>query len=109
MWSLYWSWRWPFIRSSPQFERPKGTESMLSIKPKLSRPSRSASRATTKFGVFLLTLVVSACENGVSIDACAGWQPIRPSSADVETMSDRLIEDILSHNEQGQRRCDWTP
>ncbi len=54
----------------------------------------------------ILTLA-SACTAGSSIDRCAGWQPIYPSRGDV--MGRRLQEQIVAHNEHGERQCGWEP
>jgi hypothetical protein len=39
--------------------------------------------------------------------ACDGWSPIRPTRADTQTMSDRLVEQVLAHNEHGAKVCGW--
>lgn len=39
--------------------------------------------------------------------ACDGWKPIRPIEADLATMSDPLVEQVLAHNEHGAKVCGW--
>ena len=56
----------------------------------------------------ILLLAASACAPGPGT-GCDGWKPIRPDPADVDAMSDRLVEDILGHNEHGASVCGWTP
>lgn len=36
-----------------------------------------------------------------------GAQPIHPTAKAVDTASDRLVEDVLSHNSYGARACGW--
>lgn len=58
--------------------------------------------------VLALTLAVSACGHGPATGIpCDALTPIRPTSADLERMSDRLITSILIHNETGRRVCGW--
>lgn len=46
----------------------------------------------------------------VTVDSGCHWtKPIRPKPSDLDTMSDSLVEQILSHNETGIRRCRWQP
>ena len=42
-------------------------------------------------------------------DPCAGWVPIRPEAADLDAISDGLTEQILAHNQFGERACGWQP
>jgi hypothetical protein len=61
------------------------------------------------FGLALM-LTVSACGNGpVSPNLCAGWEPIRPTPADMKVMSSELVMQVLSHDQYGQRLCGWSP
>lgn len=53
-----------------------------------------------------LMLAATACASGPGTD-CAGFKPIRPTSADVDMMSDRLVAEILAHNEFGRAHCGW--
>ena len=39
--------------------------------------------------------------------ACDGWQAIRPTRQDVQVISERLSEGILSHNRHGAKTCGW--
>lgn len=41
--------------------------------------------------------------------ACDGWTPIRPTGADLKTMSDSLVAQILGHNAHGAKTCGWKP
>lgn len=63
----------------------------------------------TRYAVFLLPLAVAACASGPAptSEPCAGWLPIRPTLADVDTMSEALVDQVLSHNEHGARVCGW--
>jgi hypothetical protein len=40
---------------------------------------------------------------------CAGWAPIRLTSADVDALSEQGVAQILAHNRYGQARCGWRP
>ena len=62
----------------------------------------------TRSLALILLLAVSACGHGPGT-ACDGWKPIRPDAADVDVMSDQLVEQILGHNEHGASVCGWEP
>lgn len=53
-------------------------------------------------------LALAGCQT-TSGPACSGWQPIRPTKADVAAVSDTLASQILAHNRQGQATCGWRP
>jgi len=53
-----------------------------------------------------VAILVSGCATRVG-GACDGWSPIRPTRADTQTMSDRLVEQVLAHNEHGAKVCGW--
>lgn len=57
----------------------------------------------------LLLLVATACAPGLKGDPCDGWKPIRPTTEDVDRMSDSLATQILQHDEFGMRMCGWEP
>ena len=59
--------------------------------------------------VLLLLTSVSACAPGSVADPCPAFRPIRPSPSDIDTMSGALLDQLLSHNEIGQRLCGWAP
>lgn len=40
---------------------------------------------------------------------CAVERPIRPSAAEVATLSDATVAAVLAHNEKGQALCQWKP
>lgn len=40
---------------------------------------------------------------------CAGWEPIRPTSAEVAAMSTQSKREIVAHNRQGEERGCWKP
>ncbi|RUV86912.1 hypothetical protein EOA60_14080 [Mesorhizobium sp. M1A.F.Ca.IN.020.06.1.1] len=40
---------------------------------------------------------------------CAVEHPIRPTKAEVATLSDATVASILAHNRKGQRLCGWKP
>lgn len=40
---------------------------------------------------------------------CDGWTPIRPTSADLGSMSGNLAGQILAHNTHGAKTCGWKP
>lgn len=57
--------------------------------------------------IFLgLVLLTSAC---VSVNGCAGFKPIRPEPHDLVCISDSLADQILIHNEYGQKVFGWKP
>lgn len=40
---------------------------------------------------------------------CKVEHPIRPTKAEVSTLSDASVAAILAHNEKGQKLCGWKP
>lgn len=50
---------------------------------------------------------VSGCAQ--TIVSCAAFKPIRPMTADVLTMSDSMVAQVLNHNASGIRNCGWKP
>lgn len=59
--------------------------------------------------VCLLLLSVTSCANGQSDSACLLFQPLRPTQKDVEIISDKLVQQIITHNKTGERLCRWKP
>lgn len=57
----------------------------------------------------MLILGVSGCASGPSeiLDSCKVFGPIRPTEGDMDTMSYRLVEQILRHNVTGEYVCGW--
>lgn len=47
--------------------------------------------------------------NGIKVGHCYGFKPIRPTSKDVDVMSNSLASQILSHDKHGQATCNWKP
>jgi hypothetical protein len=54
-----------------------------------------------------LALAAGCTTSGGSF--CAVERPIRPTQAEVVTLSDATVAAILAHNEKGQRLCGWKP
>lgn len=53
-------------------------------------------------------LTLAACQTtGGSF--CKVEHPIRPTKAEVATLSDATVAAILAHNEKGQKLCGWRP
>lgn len=52
----------------------------------------------------LLSLAGCATSGG---SFCSVEHPIRPTKAEVATLSDATVAGILAHNEKGQRLCGW--
>lgn len=48
---------------------------------------------------------VTGCAS--TADWCAVNRPIRPTAADVETMSDGTARQLLEHNQTGAKLCGW--
>lgn len=53
----------------------------------------------------VLVIAASGCENTPISDYCLIASQIRPTSADVDVISDALVEQILTHNEQHAKLC----
>lgn len=58
--------------------------------------------------VILLSLSLAGCVTTGGLP-CDGWTPIRPSGADLKSMSGELAGQILSHNTHGAKLCGWKP
>lgn len=55
----------------------------------------------------MLTLV-TGCQSGAGTDTfCLTSQAIRPSRAQIASMTDAQIRQTLAHNEYGAKRCGW--
>lgn len=60
--------------------------------------------------VLSLALVVTGCAGGPPAPdgiPCAALAPIRPTGADVDVISEELVEQVLRYNELGASLCDW--
>ena len=56
----------------------------------------------------LAILALSACCRSEP-DTCGPWSPIRPTSADLNVVSETLMDQILAHDRVGQDICGWSP
>lgn len=54
--------------------------------------------------IYLTTSVVAGCATGPAND-CEWAEPIRPSAASVEAMSDKTVQRVLAHNEAWKAAC----
>lgn len=53
-------------------------------------------------------LALTACQTtGGSF--CKVEHPIRPTKAEISTLSDATVAAILAHNEKGRALCHWAP
>jgi hypothetical protein len=52
-------------------------------------------------------ILVAGCETRPAADPCAGWKMMRPTAADVRSMSPQFVADVLEHNEFGVSRGCW--
>lgn len=60
--------------------------------------------------VILLALLVAGCSSTTGGQFCqVAKEPMRPTPADVEVISDRLVGQILTYNETGAALCGWAP
>lgn len=84
-------------------------QNVLEINGPPSTPSVAGLRRRTKWAGFLLTSVVAVFVSGCQTPAsqCDGWRPIRPSSSDVDKISDQLAAALLEHNMYGAKLCGW--
>lgn len=58
--------------------------------------------------VVALSLLLAGCAaTGGSF--CTVEHPIRPTKAEVATLSDASVSAILSHNRKGEKLCGWHP
>lgn len=56
--------------------------------------------------------VATACANAgpeIRTGACDVFGPIYLDSADVDLVSDGLVDQVLTHNETGAALCGWRP
>jgi len=53
-------------------------------------------------------LFLAACQT-TGGTFCAVSKPIRPTAAEIQTMSDETVAAILSQNLKGQKLCGWKP
>ncbi|MGX7872861.1 hypothetical protein ACVDG5_008555 [Mesorhizobium sp. ORM6] len=56
----------------------------------------------------LALLAVAGCTTAGG-SFCAVEHPIRPTKAEVATLSDASVAEILAHNRKGQKLCGWKP
>jgi len=64
----------------------------------------------TRWLLLPLVLFVSGCQSGSPVDSfCLVSQPIRPTKAQFNAMSDAEARRTLAHNEFGAKRCGWKP
>lgn len=61
-------------------------------------------RLTTKYAIAALALFVSGCAT-TSVSECSWAKLIRPTSGDVEVISEDLAEQLLSHNLKYEEFC----
>lgn len=58
--------------------------------------------------IIALSLLLAGCTtSGGSF--CAVGHPIRPTQAEVATLSGASVAAILAHNEKGRKLCGWRP
>lgn len=68
----------------------------------------NALKLTTKLALLVVLIALTACASGRAIDDwCLTNKAIRPTQAEIETMSDQTQTDILQHNSYGEKRCGW--
>jgi hypothetical protein len=53
-------------------------------------------------------IALAGCQTN-SGSFCTVEHPIRPTKAEVATLSDATVAAILAHNEKGQKLCGWRP
>jgi hypothetical protein len=58
--------------------------------------------------VIALSLMLAGC-TATGGSFCKVEHPIRPTKAEVATLSDASVNAILAHNEKGQALCRWKP
>lgn len=58
--------------------------------------------------VVALSLLLAGC-TATGGSFCAVEHPIRPTKAEVATLSDATVAAILAHNEKGAKLCGWRP
>ena len=55
----------------------------------------------------LLTSAAGACATGPSTSDCGWVRPIHPTAADVDVISQDLVDQILAHNRTGAELGYW--
>ena len=56
--------------------------------------------------------LAACCNQPVQADpvvdtGCVAFSAIRPTDQDIDVMSDDLVNQLLTHNETGNKRCGW--
>lgn len=51
-------------------------------------------------------LALTACQTP-SAGFCSIAKPLRPTTAEIEAMSDQSVVAMLAHNERGKALCGW--
>ena len=70
-------------------------------------------RITARLCVIAGALSLAACcHTPVQADpvvdtGCVAFSAIRPTDHDIDVMSDELVDQLLVHNETGNKRCGW--
>jgi len=59
----------------------------------------------TTLAVLALTMLAGCATTAGNF--CDVGRQMHPTDKDVDTMSDQLVEDVLSHNNYGARACGW--
>lgn len=57
--------------------------------------------------LLIVSLGLAACQTGGTF--CDVSKPIRLAQAEIATMSDQSVAQVLTHNEKGERLCGWRP
>ncbi len=57
--------------------------------------------------VLILALLLAGCQTTTKGSFCQISDPIRPSQATIETLTDAEVAAILAHNEKGRALCSW--
>lgn len=57
--------------------------------------------------LLVASLVLSGCQNSGTLSACDGWRPIQLTKQDASKISDPLADQILAHNEFGEKIGCW--
>jgi len=72
--------------------------------------SKTTSKPRMRLLALPLLLFVSGCQSGSPVDSfCLVSEPIRPTQAQFNAMSDAEARRTLAHNEFGAKRCGWEP
>lgn len=59
-------------------------------------------------GTLAFVAIVAAC-SPTDPAACVGFAPIRPTAAEVASLSPGTVAQIDAHNRYGAARCGWRP